>query len=200
MTVFDWSLEPDIEQLRSAYSKLFIQKEIAIPILEDLAERGSAMAAFYLASIYDNAEASSVNQDMAIHWYLKAEQMGRPHASYLLGIFYQRNERYLEAEQAFSKGADKGYLPAVYRLASLYRLGLGVRQDLAISRRLLEAAAAQGHLFSKRDLAGLYLSGAFGITSTLCGLYLLVQLLVQVILLTPSMAKNDPFEDERVLA
>jgi TPR repeat protein len=57
------------------------------------------------------------------------------------------------AFEAFSRGAAKSYVPAVYRLAVMYKDGFGTTNNIKQCRNLLNIAVSRGHLLAKQDLA-----------------------------------------------
>ena len=119
----------------------------------------------------------------------------------MLGRIYSKSRQYDLAFAAFSKGAEKGYAPAIYRLAKMYEAGEGAPQDISEYRRLLEMARSKRHIFAKRDLAGLLLTGRFGVAQALRGAMMLLSLWSDVAFVTGKAIKGEPiFDDERVLA
>jgi TPR repeat protein len=65
---------------------------------------------------------------------------------------YKLND-YNSAFEAFSRGAAKSYVPAVYRLAMMYKDGFGTTNNIKQCRNLLNIAVSRGHLLAKQDLA-----------------------------------------------
>jgi len=127
MYIQDWKNEPDLDRLRDLYAKLENNPFQALPGLKELAEQGSLASALYLADYFMNqASPPNKNEDQAKYWYAKAHQYGYPQASYMLGRLYYEENQYQLAFEAFSKGAEKGYAPAIYRLAKLYQNGEGI--------------------------------------------------------------------------
>jgi len=118
----------------------------------------------------------------------------------MLGRILYQSREYEAAFSAFLTGADKGYSPAIYRLAKMYQRGEGVAKNASEYRRLLEVARSKGHIFAKRDLAGLLITGKFGIASAGQGLMMLLSLWLDVgVIVGNALGRGSTF-DERVLA
>ncbi|QGM44966.1 tetratricopeptide repeat protein [Methylocystis heyeri] len=195
----DWEREPDIEALRKAYSRLEGDRAGAIAILKDLAERGSIASIWYLADAYlEENSKSGISQ--AQFWLARAEDAGWIQASYRLGRIAFQEKDYKAAFDAFSRGAATNYTPAIYRLAMMYKEGLSTKRDFIEAKRLLEVAAQRGHLFAKRDLAGIYLSGALGWQAAICGFLMLLKLLFELLGIALTFGWRSPNFPIRILA
>jgi TPR repeat protein len=195
----NWEEEPNLGELRRLYQELSTNPSAALPGLEALGERGSLASALYLADFYAK-DGAYADPQKTRYWYSKALEQGYPPASYMLGrIYSQLGERAL-AFSAFSKGAERGYLPSIYRLAKMYQHGEGVAENSAEYRRLLELAYSRGHIFSKRDLGALLLTGGFGVASAIRGLLILLSLWSDIGLLIWKAVKPGSTFDERILA
>lgn len=193
----DWGKEPDLERLRRLHALLSNNPHDALPGLEELAQEGSAASTLYLADFYMG---NHKDENKARFWYTKAHEQGVPQASYMLGRLRYKSHDYEGALEAFSKGAEKGYAPAIYRLAKMYQHGDGTAKNVFEYKRLLEEAWSKGHVFAKRDLAGLLLTGRFGVFSAARGALLLLGLWSDIALLTAKAVKPGSTFDERVLA
>lgn len=81
--------------------------------------------------------------------YLAAAPSLSPQAQFTLGLQSRDGDQvaqsYATAAQWFQKAADRGYAPAQFELATLLRLGLGVRPDADAGLRTLARAAVQGY-------------------------------------------------------
>ena len=75
---------------------------------------------------------------------------------YKLGIAYLtgdgKEKNVYEAAQHFKIAANDGHGKAQYQLAKLYEQGIGVKQDIKLSRHWLEKASTAGVISAKRDL------------------------------------------------
>lgn len=142
---------------------------------QTLAEQGNAQAQLILAGMLADGIGTVPDRDKSEILYERAAQNGSPQAQHHLGyICYQRND-YSGACSWYQSSASHGYLPALWRLAWLYRQGKGVLRDDSRAYELYEQAAHGGHVFAKRDLALMLLKGHKGIAQAFRGLALLFE-------------------------
>eukprot|EP00439_Symbiodinium_sp_Y106_P088871 s1_g1407.t1 len=66
-------------------------------------------------------------------------------AQFMAGVYSFEDGDFLDAAARWRPLAEDGVSEAQYRLGRLYRFGLGVEIDVALARKWLSAAAAQGH-------------------------------------------------------
>lgn len=199
MDKINWAAEPDVHRLRKLHEALASNLPEAIPGLKELAEEGSGMSAFYLADFYMNGKKAS-DEALALRWYAAAHDRGVVQASYMLGRLYYKQGDLDKAFEVFSAGAEKSYLPAMYRTAKMYQAGEGVPESLPDCIRLLEQAEAAGHVYSRRDLAGLMLSGKLGAASVARGAVMLAKVGTDIAGMIGEAAKGRTVFDERILA
>lgn len=88
---------------------------------------------------------------------------------YYLGHLYLERKEYSKAHEIFTAGASMNYSPAIFCLGHMYMDGQGVEKDLSKARSLFEKASMAGHVFAKRTLAKLLLSGQFGLLNVFKG-------------------------------
>ena len=201
MDKVDWNAEPDLERLQIMHGLLKTNPSEALKGLEKMAENGSTASILYLASFYMREVCSSYgDESKAKFWCKKVGTKDSPEACYMLGRLECKSGAYKEALAAFSSGAEGNYPPATYRLAKMYQRGEGTAQDLAKARSLLENAKKRGHVFAKRDLAGLLLTGKFGCRSAIEGAFMLIGLWSDIGLLIARAVKTGASLDERILA
>ncbi len=194
----DWTEEPDMMELRNAYALLGSHFNQARQMLEKLAERGSLASVLYLGDAYASGRYGSKNLLEAKKWYERAEAREWIPAPHRLGRIYFTLGDYASALRAFSRGADKGYSPAVYRLGKMYIEGLGAATNLEQGRRFLAVAIADGHLFAKRDLAGLYVRGKFGLLNIPNGVMMILSLMLELIAITVRRGWRDQRFEDRI--
>ncbi|WP_441234443.1 tetratricopeptide repeat protein [Bradyrhizobium sp. 930_D9_N1_4] len=155
---------------------------------------------WYLGDAYSYGRRIAKDLGKAELWYSRAEEAGWTPASYLLGRALESSSQHEAAFKAFSRGSQKDYLPAIYRLAKSYESGLGTSKNFEECVRLLKFATSRGHLFAKRDLAGFYFRGSFGPARVISGLWLLTSLAFDIVRLTCIRAWKRPEYEERILA
>jgi len=73
----------------------------------------------------------------------------------------------------------------------LYLRGEGVPTDTAKARDLLEGAVSQGHIFSKRNLGTLLMSGRFGGKHIVRGFFLFLGGLKDAVIVIPKDPSSD---------
>lgn len=196
----DWTREPNLEELRATHSMLATNFELARSRLERLAEDGSIASMWYLGDAYASGRYTSKNLEKAKAWYEKAEQAGWIPASYRLGRICFELRDYKGAVDAFGRGAALSYPPAEYRLALMYKHGLGVTKDTGECRRLLRMAQSRGHLFAKRDLSGMYMTGSLGLSRVPQGIFMFLSLIADLIVVTAKRDWDNPRTEDRILA
>jgi len=198
-----WDNEPDVEEYRRLCLLYPTNPEEATIGFEVLAERGSVASMLSLSSEYLSGRARPKDTNRAKFWLGKADAGGSAEASFFLGSIYSRENKNDEAFSAFSRGAVRNYLPAIYRLGTMYRRGLGTVQDIGRCRTLLEVAASRGHFFAKRDLATLYMRGRFGLMMIIPGILMLLSVFIEAVAFCVKSVGRDWEEftyNERVLA
>ena len=70
----DWSVESDIDALRDAFERLSIEPRRAMAELEKLAQRGSGVAALYIAYEYEHRPNLSKNFEEAYTKNLRSDR------------------------------------------------------------------------------------------------------------------------------
>lgn len=151
-----------------------------------LAEKGLPYAMLGLAFNYMKGLGTPVDCAQAEVWCRRAYDTGsgntKAMATYFLGWCYLKLNNYPKALEILSAGADMNYGPSIYRLAQMYRGGLGVEKQPDKIRVLNERAAALGHLLAKRDLALQLMSGRFGVGNIFKGFVLLLRFAKEAII------------------
>lgn len=169
----NWETEPDLGSLRQAHSQLAEHPEKSLETLQELASRGSVASMWYLGDAFASGRHLKKDLVQAQFWFTKADETGWIPAPYMRGRVAFASQDYKKAFDDFSRGASKAHTPAIYRLAMMHNGGQGTSINIAIARDLLELAANSGHLFAKRDLARLYISGIFGVKKAVFGYMML---------------------------
>ena len=184
--------EPDFDLLCTAYSR-FQEKPgpDTINQLEGLAQRGSLMSMIYLAWAYRHGTGVNASDDKAEAWYQRAVDSGSQLATYYLGHYYLEKNEYSKAEEVFSIGASAEYSPAIYCLGCMYHEGTGVAKDVDKAYFLFIKGASLGHVFAKRSLASMYISGKYGAAKFFSGLLLLLSAFKNGVMLSITDPNND---------
>jgi TPR repeat protein len=123
----------------------------------------------HLGWAYQKGTGTGADAKQAEVWFRRAFEKGSKLAIYYLGHFYLQQQEYSKAHEVFAVGASMQYAPAIYCLGQMYVDGTGVSKQPDKGRALLEQATALGHVFAKRGLAKLLMSGQFGFFNTFRG-------------------------------
>ena len=164
--------EPDADRLLQAHSLLATNAVEAVRELEALAAAQSTLAPLYLGWAYQKGDGVIQDTTQAEHWFKTALARGDATSSYYLGHLYGKLSLHQKASDAFERGSELGYLPSTYCLAMNIREGKGRPIDMNRVLQLLTTASTMGHVFARRSLATLYLSGRFGLAKYLFGMWL----------------------------
>lgn len=191
-----WEAEPDISLLRSLYEKLETDSDQAIKGLEILVIRGSVAAALYLGVHFQHRSSCVDDQEAAARWYSRAAHAGVRAAWYQLGVLKDRLGDRSGAKESFANGAKQNYQPCLYRLACIE----SDNSNYAESRRLMEISAANGHLYSMRDLSYMLISGRFGWRQAIRGVGVFMHLCLSIIVWTIRCIRYGVFYDENIWA
>lgn len=189
----DWDKEPDLAALQHAIDVTLVDPSEGEVLLRALVEKGSAHAMLHLGYLYDIRLKDGGDPDLceAEHWYRMACEAGSPEAAFYLGCLYLKTKNNDQAREAFEIGARRGYAPCLFYLGRIYRDGWGVEAQCDRAREMFERAASLDHLYAKRALGRMLLSGRFGFWGRFKGLRLV---LVAAIDATKEIQKNPDSE------
>ncbi|MEH2492505.1 tetratricopeptide repeat protein [Bradyrhizobium sp. AZCC 2230] len=180
--VDEFQQEPDLPALSAAHELLKAHPERALPMLEELAGRGSLMSMVYLADAYRKGLGVSPDVERAKSWLNRATSEGSRVAPHQLGLLCLDLKEYQRAEEMFRLGASWDYLPSLYRLGMMFADGTGVTPQPALAREFFERASSLGHVFAKRRLAGLLLRGRGGPVDLTRGIWLFASGLAEAVM------------------
>lgn len=133
------------------------------------AEKGVVHAQFALGKIYAEDQG---NAKAAIDWYRKAAEQGHPDAYYQLGAILSEGAKdvranadegrhmYQIAASEFDVYAQKGSADAQYKLAGMYKQGLGMKVNMTLALKWMEKSAMQGHALAQLSLGRMYAKGS----------------------------------------
>ncbi|WP_176730399.1 tetratricopeptide repeat protein [Devosia insulae] len=110
--------------------------EVALALLEPLADAGNVDAQNKLSHMYWYGEGTPSDYARALGWSRRAAEAGSAHAMYDLGVHYRTGlggviKSDAEAFKWFLKSAEAGDSQAAGNVALSYLLGKGVERDLA---------------------------------------------------------------------
>jgi clan AA aspartic protease (TIGR02281 family) len=106
-------------------------------LLRPLAERGSAIAQFYLGLAYERGKSVSESETEAVSWFRKAAEQGLAASQAALGTRYFIGwgvpQNYAEAMNWSLKAARQGNPSAQAILGTIYESGYGVQQNSVLA-------------------------------------------------------------------
>ena len=140
----------------------------------EMARAGDAAAALRLGWIFHHGLGIERDDDQAKRWYEESAAAGSVDAKYYLGWFFWERRDFAQARAWWERAAQDGHAGALYRLGGLYEFGEGVERNETRACGYYEQAAARGHLFARRAVAGKMLRGRYGARRVLVGLWMLV--------------------------
>lgn len=139
----------------------------AAALLRPLAERGDALAQYYVGSLYEDGLGVKRDASEALQWYLKADAKGCFGAAGQIGYLYSNlslNKIDIprsthEAKRWYLKSAQGGDPEGQYKIGDMYFFGESVAKDLAEARRWLLKSAAWEHPLAQERLGQIYDEG-----------------------------------------
>jgi hypothetical protein len=139
----------------------------------ELAERGSVWSMAIVGQLFQNGEGTARDLVQAEKWYLRAYRAGSDYGLIWLGHFYQESKQYEKAQDVFRTGVERGFVPAMFRLAASYWQSPDWPQRREGALTLLERGSAVGDLSARRFLASAMSRGSFGLRRIPAGIRLL---------------------------
>jgi hypothetical protein len=128
-----------------------------------LAEQGSVWSMANVGQLFENGTGTARDLAQAERWYLRAYEAGSDYGLIWLGHLYQESRHYEKAQEVFRNGVERGFVPAMFRLAASYwnSPDWPQRRDEALA--LLERGSAAGDLSARHYLAVGMTRGWFGL-------------------------------------
>jgi TPR repeat protein len=141
-------------------------------LYESAANRGFARATTNLGYTYLNGEGTPKDEHKAVELFRKASNQLHPAAQNALARMYSNGQGGLEKDVAkaidlYGKAAAQGLSEAMWNLAYLYEVGLGVPKDERKAVDLYRQAIRYGHNNARNTLGRMYARGAGGLTKDL---------------------------------
>ena len=127
----------------------------AAECMRKAAEQGHAKAQFYLGLFYKTGELDEFieqSYEEAVSWFTKAAKQGEKGAKKALKELQEAEEK--DIVVSCKRKAEQGDVDSQFELASMYRKGEGVEQDLVEAAKWYRKAAGQEH-FSAQFYLGL---------------------------------------------
>ena len=187
----DWSAEPDHEALGDARRLMQSDPTAAVERLRALADRGSLVSMYLLGACFGSGKGVERSEVEAERWFREAGRAGSIEGSYRLALTLYLQGRFEEASSELEKLVTIGFTPAMNKLAKMYSRGQGVDRDLKRAKALWEAASARGHLFARRNLGALLVSGRYGLRRVPEGLGLMASAAVTALRIADPDRRTD---------
>jgi TPR repeat protein len=151
-----------IQEAHNAYNAKDFKS--SFKLYKALADSGDADAQTSLAYMYQNGQATEVDEAKALSLYQEAAKKEQPYAMFNLAILYANGIGGAEFDQfkahdLFMKAAVKEVPPAMYETALMLERGIGCIQNYSEAAFWYEEAAKRGHIESFNNLGVLYKEG-----------------------------------------
>ena len=133
--------------------------------LEKQAENSNSCAAYKLGLMYmDGIGLVVKNNDRALKYFERADNLGNSDALLVLGYIYNKGElnrdiNFDKSREYLERSAQLGNNTALNNLGTIYRRGLGVEKDYDRGKYYYEKAAELGNSYALINLAELYENG-----------------------------------------
>ncbi|MEA2110658.1 MAG: tetratricopeptide repeat protein [Campylobacterota bacterium] len=145
-----------IEEAHKAYNDSNF--ELAFQLYTDLAQKGNTDAQTSLGFMYQNAQGTDKNVELARSWYEKAAAQKQPFALFNLALHHIDGDQF-KAHDLFLEAAVLEVPPAQYEVALMLERGLGCVQNYSEAAFWYEEAAKRGHGEAFNNLGVLYKEG-----------------------------------------
>lgn len=144
----------DNARLMSAYADLNAGRhDEARAALDALAAAGEQRAFLYLGWIHERGLGTNIDEARAAACYLQLCDEGDADACFYAGSLNFRRRRMAEALNLYVRAAKAGHPSAAYWASAIYGGEGNTVVQPALADEYLRLAAANGHVFAKRDLA-----------------------------------------------
>lgn len=171
--------DPWLDDAKTAYEHLATDPATGFAALCDFAEKGSVQSMIYLAYAWEEGIGTTADQREAKKWYRQAIEKNPDkavfylaHHMYYKGYVAQQANNYAQARECYASAAEAGYAPGIFRLALLYKCGLGGDRRPQEAQRLFEKASSMGNLAAEREVAKQHVLGRYGINNIFNGVRL----------------------------
>jgi TPR repeat protein len=128
-----------------------------------LAEQGSVWSMSAVGHMFEHGDGTAADLVRAELWYVRAHQAGSDYGLIWLGGLYQRSGQHEKAQEVYRAGVERGFAPAMARLAASYMRSPGWRRNRHEAMALLEQASAAGDPWAPHSLASAMMRGWFGL-------------------------------------
>lgn len=151
-------VDPAVARLKTLHKRMVAKQELTASEMQELADSGDGLAAFYYARKLEDSGRTSV-LPTAVHYYAMASYLGREFAMNRMIALMKSPDVTLSDKQiksgkdALVKLAQSGTPAAALGLSDMYAIGRPFPQDTAESRKWLMQAAKAGDANAAQKLA-----------------------------------------------
>ncbi|CAG8511057.1 28048_t:CDS:10 [Gigaspora margarita] len=131
--VFDWLLKKNNDDPSIGTGK---DDAESFKLFFKAASKDDVIAQYFVGRCYEIGWNTKKNTKKAIEWYNKAIENNCAAAERMLGEYYYKNDKYVQAFKLFKSAADRGNIIAKNNLGICYQKGRGT--DANIERRSIE--------------------------------------------------------------
>ena len=114
-----------------------------------LAEKGDALAQYYVGLLHQNGQGVAQDHGTAVSWYERAAAQGLAQAQYGLAVMFDNGfgvqQSYAKALAWYTRAAIQGDADALYTIGKYHAKGLGVERNPIHAFAWWNAAAKAGH-------------------------------------------------------
>lgn len=148
------------EGMKDYYDQRYVEAEVQ---LRSATQRGSGLAAYFLASMYLNGNGVKQDDVKALDWALRGAKLGDVHAQnyvgFLLGSGRGAKQDHQQALRWYLAAADQGFGPAAYNAGLSYANGDGTQADPQKAVEYYRRALDQGDALAGNALGDMYRLG-----------------------------------------
>jgi len=164
----------------------------AFIIFSELADQGDSNAQRMLSWMYFLGVGVDKDVEEGFERMGEVAKKSRdPESLFGFGRMLETLEYYDLARNVFKESAEKKYLPSQYRLARMFRYGIGCAVDTQKAYELFNEAGDQGHLPSRASKANLLTMGAGGFLRRFVVLYQAIITFIYSVILGNTQPKSE---------
>ena len=160
----EWDADPAPGELLAALQLRAEQPNAMVQKLTELADSGSALSMMYLGdTLINGRDGVEADPDAGLEWLKRSAAGGSVEGRYRLAAYFVWTDQHPKAASEFEIIARRGYLPAMYRLASRLHRGVDGQKNIPQAIDWLKKAIRLGHLPARGLLSLIYRTERLGI-------------------------------------
>ena len=176
---FEWDNDPFNQEVWELLHQVHEDLDGSLLGLREMADKGSTLAAICLGDMLFYGYHDTVRDELeAIAWARHAARRGSIEGGFQLAEYLEKTGSLQAAESEYIKLAERGYVPAMYRLARKYWSDATSEESEGKSIAYFKQAIEGGHLHARADFAKLKRKGTFGFWNRIVGVFDFFALLV----------------------